>query len=147
MNIYAVRDNLIKTIEGKEEMLLAVQHERTFVGLRDGEDIALSTTAQFLQINIDELKRILKDVTICCNQATEASWFGVDRQGGIQYNSPMLTNREQQIIKTPFLWRMAVEGHGVINEPQRYGLTREEFDEFIKEYNQYLDEQKQKETA
>jgi hypothetical protein len=59
----------------------------------------------------------------------------------------MLTNREQQIIKTPFLWRMAVEGHGVINEPHRYGLTQEEFDEFIKEYNQYLDEQKQKETA
>jgi hypothetical protein len=32
------------------------------VGLRDGEGIALQTTAQFLTINIDELKRILQDV-------------------------------------------------------------------------------------
>lgn len=83
MNIYTVAENLRNTIAGKEEMLLAIQHERTFVGLRDGEDIALSTTAQFLQINIDELKRILQDVEQCCKQATDASWVGVDRQGGI----------------------------------------------------------------
>jgi hypothetical protein len=83
MNIYTVRDNLKNTIAGKENMLLAVQQERTFVGLRDGEDIALKTTAQFLQINIDELKRILKDVEVCCEKATADSWIGVDRQGGI----------------------------------------------------------------
>ncbi len=75
MNIYTVRDNLKNTIAGKENMLLAVQQERTFVGLRDGEDIALKTTAQFLQINIDELKRILQDVEVCCEQHTEMGWM------------------------------------------------------------------------
>ncbi len=74
MNIHTVRDNLRNTIAGKENMLLAVQQERTFVGLRDGEDIALKTTAQFLQINIDELKRILQDVEVCCEQHTEMGW-------------------------------------------------------------------------
>ena len=62
MNIQTVADNLRNTIAGKEEMLLAIQKERTMVGLRDGEGIALQTTAQFLTINIDELKRILQDV-------------------------------------------------------------------------------------
>lgn len=65
MNIRTVAENLRNTIAGKENMLLAIQQERTFVGLRDGEDIALKTTAQFLQINIDELKRILQDVEQC----------------------------------------------------------------------------------
>lgn len=83
MNIYTVAENLRRTIASKEQYLLAIQHERTFVGLRDGEDIALSTTAQFLQININELKVILYDVELCCNTATEMSWQGVDRQGGI----------------------------------------------------------------
>lgn len=62
MNIQTIADNLRKTIAGKEEYLNFVQRERTFVGLRDGEDLALSTTAKFLAINIDELKRILQDV-------------------------------------------------------------------------------------
>jgi hypothetical protein len=75
MNIRTVAENLRNTIAGKENMLLAVQQERTFVGLRDGEDIALKTTAQFLQINIDELKRILKDVEVCCEQHTEMGWM------------------------------------------------------------------------
>jgi hypothetical protein len=62
MNIQTVAENLRNTIAGKEQYLEAIQKERTFVGLRDGEDIALKTTAQFLKINIDELKRILQDV-------------------------------------------------------------------------------------
>jgi hypothetical protein len=65
MNIQTVASNLRNTIAGKQNMLLAVQQERTFVGLRDGEDIALKTTAQFLKINIDELNRILQDVEQC----------------------------------------------------------------------------------
>ena len=68
MNIQTVKANLEKTIAGKENMLLAVQQERTFVGLRDGEDIALKTTAQFLTINIDELRRILWDVEQCIEE-------------------------------------------------------------------------------
>ena len=71
MNIQTVADNLRNTIAGKENMLLAVQQERTFVGLRDGEDIALKTTAQFLTTNIDELRRILQDVEQCRPDWTE----------------------------------------------------------------------------
>lgn len=65
MNIQTVADNLRNTIKGKEEMLLAIQKERTMVGLRDGEGIALQTTAQFLAININELNSILQDVEQC----------------------------------------------------------------------------------
>ena len=68
MNIQTVAQNLRATIAGKENMLLAVQQERTFVGLRDGEDIELKTTAQFLKINIDELRRILQDVEQCIEE-------------------------------------------------------------------------------
>ena len=62
MDIQTVADNLRNTIAGKESMLLSVQKERTMVGLRDGEGAVLQTIAQFLTINIDELKRILEDV-------------------------------------------------------------------------------------
>jgi hypothetical protein len=65
MNTQIVADNLRNTIAGKEQMLYAIQRERTMVGLRDGEGIALQTTAQFLTINIEELKSILQDVEKC----------------------------------------------------------------------------------
>ena len=90
MNIYTVRDNLKKTIAGKENYLLAIQQERTFVGLRDGEDIALRATADFLKVNIDELKRILQDVETCCEKATADTWaLNPDRSGG-QYTQDEL---------------------------------------------------------
>ena len=83
MNIYTVRDNLKNTIAGKENYLLAIQQERTFVGLRDGEDIALKAVAEFLVVNIDELRRILQDVEQCCEKATYDSWReNPDRMGG-----------------------------------------------------------------
>lgn len=82
MNIYTVRDNLLRTIENKEAYLSKVN--RDLVAATDRADImALDTTSKFLHININELKLILKDVTECCVRATEASWIGVDRQGGI----------------------------------------------------------------
>lgn len=65
MNIQNVADNLRNTITGKELMLREVQKERTMVGLRDGEGMALQATAQFLTININELNRILEDVEQC----------------------------------------------------------------------------------
>ena len=79
--IYQVRDNLIKTIEGKQAYLEEVRQAR----LRgtEREDIALFATQEFLKENIRELTLILKDVTECCVRATEQSWIGVDRQGGI----------------------------------------------------------------
>lgn len=79
--IYQIRDNLIRTIEGKQAYLEEVRQAR----LRgtEREDIALFATQEFLKENIRELSVILKDVTECCVKATEASWIGVDRQGGI----------------------------------------------------------------
>lgn len=83
MNIQTVASNLRNTIKGKEQMLEAVMKERTFVGLRDGEDIALRTTAQFLRINLDELYEILKDVESCVAKDVEQSWRdNPDRSGG-----------------------------------------------------------------
>jgi hypothetical protein len=83
MNIQTVATNLRNTIKGKEQMLEAVMKERTFVGLRDGEDIALRTTAQFLKINLDELYEILKDVESCIAKDVEQSWRDdPDRSGG-----------------------------------------------------------------
>ena len=83
MNIYTVRDNLKRTIQGKEEHLAAIRREMASVGRRDDETIAMVVTAEFIAVNIDELKRILQDVEVCCENATAASWAGsVDRQGG-----------------------------------------------------------------
>lgn len=78
MNIYTVRDNLKKTIEGKE---LTVQSYQKSLGLADrDEHIAISTMIKFLEINIDELRKILADVEAC---AVEASWRdNPDRSGG-----------------------------------------------------------------
>ena len=46
MNIYTVRDNLKNTIAGKEQYLAGIHTELRFVGLRDGEAIALRATAE-----------------------------------------------------------------------------------------------------
>ncbi len=88
MNIYTVRDNLIKTIEGKQAYLEEVRKARERLVTVEGaganaQDSALFATQEFLKINIVELTKILKDVTECCTIATEQSWLGVDRQGGI----------------------------------------------------------------
>ncbi len=83
MNIQTVAENLRRTIAGKQNMLLAVQQERTFIGLREGEDLALKTTAQFLEINIDELQKILDHVEACREKASYDSWReNPDRMGG-----------------------------------------------------------------
>lgn len=76
MNIYTVRDNLKRTIAGKEKYLaecnkaLNVQLDP----LDAGERMAITATKEFLEINIDELKKILADVEVCCEQALEVSW-------------------------------------------------------------------------
>ena len=86
MNIYTVRDNLKRTIEGKQAYLEEVRQARAEAGYGPGDlakDASLFATQEFLKENIRELTLILKDVTECCVKATEASWQGVDRQGGI----------------------------------------------------------------
>ncbi len=64
MNIYTVRENLRKTIAGKEALLAEYENQ--------SEKMVI---AGMLRLNIDELKRILQDVEQCCTQASEASWI------------------------------------------------------------------------
>lgn len=60
MSIYELRDNLKNTIAGKE--LLLIEYDN-----RTGK--AAEHAKAFLQINVDELKRILIDVELCCKEA------------------------------------------------------------------------------
>lgn len=86
MNIYKVRDNLKQTIAGKETHLEGLRQcirDLEAIDCQDDSWFRATVTVEFLQINVDELKRILADVEVCCTKATEASWIGVDRQGGI----------------------------------------------------------------
>ena len=78
MNIYTVRDNLIKTIAGKEAYLAQMRED-----IVKYNQTVNYTVAKYLEINLDELYGILNDVQECCKQATADSWRGVDRQGGI----------------------------------------------------------------
>ena len=81
MDIYTVRDNLINTIRGKEELLA---HYREAQSKATGaQDIVTYSVMRFLEVNLEELYGILNDVQVCCKTATDQSWQGVDRQGGI----------------------------------------------------------------
>lgn len=62
MDVYQLRDNLKNTIKNKRELLVDIS-----------DDSSDDLVAQFLNINIDELERILVDVEICCEQSTRAS--------------------------------------------------------------------------
>lgn len=81
MKIHEVQENLKNTIKGKEAMLNGL---KSTLDVRDaGARMALIATREFLEINIDELKRILADVELCMNDTAANSWAGeVDRQGG-----------------------------------------------------------------
>ena len=84
MNIYTVRDDLKNTIAGKEELLkksLAAQSDikrhAPSTGGYSREKLsgaALSSVIEYLEINIDELKRILADVEVCCQQYSDMGW-------------------------------------------------------------------------
>ena len=86
MNIQTVRDNLKNTIAGKEKHLAGLQEcIRQLDALDDQGDtwFRATVTVEFLAINIDELKRILKDVEQCAKQASDDSWItNPDRMGG-----------------------------------------------------------------
>jgi hypothetical protein len=81
MNIQTVASNLRNTIASKEKML---------AGIKNPDDIfnwearaAAIATREFLEINIDELKRILKDVEVCAKKESDDSWItNPDRMGG-----------------------------------------------------------------
>ena len=75
MNIYTVRDNLKNTIAGKEKYLAECNDALDKGITSTGVHIALDATKEFLAINIDELKRILADVEVCCEQHSEMGWM------------------------------------------------------------------------
>jgi hypothetical protein len=62
MNVQTVATNLRVTIAGKEKYLAEVYEQRK---VSNGDDIVSFVTAQMLEFNIDELKRILQDVEQC----------------------------------------------------------------------------------
>ncbi len=65
MNIQTVATNLRNTIAGKEHMLDSHKRYLRGQGITGAETIASETIVKFLEINIDELKRILQDVEQC----------------------------------------------------------------------------------
>lgn len=87
MNIQTVAQNLRNTIAGKEKLLAQYQSAlaTSYAGPTPppGAEMACIATIQFLEINIDELKRILADVEKCTEKATYDSWKeNPDRMGG-----------------------------------------------------------------
>ena len=79
MNLQTVAQNLRNTIVGKE-MLLAT-YENTEV--KAYPKAVRETMATMLEININELKDILKDVEQCVAKDVEQSWRdNPDRMGG-----------------------------------------------------------------
>jgi hypothetical protein len=69
MNIQTVASNLRKTIAGKEELLKHVRAKMLYEDVT-GNVMANRATHDFLELNIDELKRILQDVEQCIEKET-----------------------------------------------------------------------------
>jgi hypothetical protein len=77
MDIYTLRDNLKNTIDGKEryhenlvnEYLLRQHDADPMDHAATGINMADKAAMKFLDINIKELKSILADVEVCCQQS------------------------------------------------------------------------------
>ena len=92
MNIQTVAQNLRNTIAGKEHLL--EQYSRSLEGdkMLYEQKIAVGAAKEFVQINIDELKRILADVESCVAKDVEQSWRdNPDRSGG-QFSQDEIDN-------------------------------------------------------
>jgi hypothetical protein len=64
MHIHQVRDNIVNTIRGKERFLTGL----------DPKNPEYSVMKMVVEMNVGELKRILADVEVCCDQAVSTSW-------------------------------------------------------------------------
>ena len=85
MNISTVAQNLRNTIAGKEQALKEYNKavNISIDPLDVGERMALTATIEYLEVNINELKRILQDVEKCVEKDVEQSWRdNPDRMGG-----------------------------------------------------------------
>ena len=82
MNIYTLRDNLKTTIAGKEAYLEAFSAD-------DHEyKIIRETMIEFIEINLEELRKILTDVETCCEQAKKEASDAWQRGYDQGYNDP-----------------------------------------------------------
>jgi hypothetical protein len=80
MNIQTVATNLRNTIAGKK-MLLAKWQESEWTDPTTKK--MMQSMINMLELNIDDLVKILADVEQCCEQATLDSWTrNPDRSGG-----------------------------------------------------------------
>ncbi len=80
MNIQTIRNNLKNTIAGKEKYLATLGNTRD---INDGAAMAVEATRAMLEINLQELKRILQDIESCVAKDVEQSWRdNPDRSGG-----------------------------------------------------------------
>lgn len=70
--IYTIQKNLQTTIAGKVKYLTEVEYALTLA--TTGERMALVATAEFLKININELKVILNDVNTACSEFSLMTW-------------------------------------------------------------------------
>ena len=78
MNIQTVASNLRRTIAGKEAHLAKMRED-----IVKYNQTVNYTVSKYLEVNIDELKRILQDVESCVAKDVEQSWRGnPDRSGG-----------------------------------------------------------------
>ncbi len=83
MNIQTVAQNLRNTIAGKEKHLVSLNGVLAGHHLTPTERTVCGTTAKFLEVNLDELRRILKDVEQCIEKDVYNSWRDdPDRMGG-----------------------------------------------------------------
>lgn len=65
MTIETIRDNLRDTIASKKNLLNNLSLKLRFIKSRP-DIIATETTIKFLELNIAELEKIIKEVEECC---------------------------------------------------------------------------------
>jgi hypothetical protein len=66
MNIQIVAENLRNTIAGKERLYQSYCSDKDYASM--AEVFVINAKLEFIQINIDELKRILQDVEQCIDE-------------------------------------------------------------------------------
>lgn len=74
MNIQIVAENLKKTIADKVKHQVELEYALKLSTM--AESMALTATLAYLQINLEELKRILQDVEQCQESKNYEKWDG-----------------------------------------------------------------------
>lgn len=95
MNLQTVINNLRNTIADKERLYQSYCSDKDYASM--AEVFVINAKLEFIQINIDELKRILQDVEQCVAKDVEQSWRdNPDRMGG-QFTEDEIDNHGRWI--------------------------------------------------